>query len=346
MCGGGNLMKAAVLEEVGKLRLKDVPVPQPKNNEVLIRVRVCGICGTDIKLYKGDYTANVPVILGHEFSGEIVEIGKEVKDLKVGDRVVVDPNEPCGKCYWCRSGKSTFCKNMPAYGVLSNGAFAEYIVVGEKGTYKIPDALDYEKASFCEPVSCAIHGIDRAMIKPGETVTIIGGGQMGQILLQLAKNAGASKLIMITRSQWKLDLAKSFGATHLISAKKENVTESIMDITNGLGCDVVIEAVGSPRTVEQAFNLAKKSGRVVIFGFSPEKEKATFVPFDLLSKELSILGSWVNPYTFSRAIEIIASHQINLDPIISKKLNLDEIMEGFKLMMEKPEGFMKALVKL
>ena len=339
-------MKAAVLEEVGKLTLKDAPVPQLKDNEVLIKVEVCSICGTDIKLYKGDYTANVPVILGHEFSGEITELGKGVRDLKVGDRVVVDPNEPCGKCHWCKSGKSTFCKNLAAYGVLSNGAFAEYIVVGEKGTYKIPDALSYEVASFTEPVSCAIHCIDRAMIKPGETVAIIGGGAMGQILLQLTKNAGASQLIMVTRSQWKLDMAKDFGATHLIRAQEESVTERVMDITNGLGSDLVIEAVGFPKTVEQAISLAKRSGRIVIFGFSPETEKATFIPFELLSKELSILGSWVNPYTFFRAIDILASHQINLNPIISKKLSLDEIMQGFKLMMEKPEGFMKALVKI
>lgn len=339
-------MKAAVLEKVRELRLKDVPVPKPKDNEVLIKVEVCGICGTDIKLYKGDYTANFPVILGHEFSGEIVEVGKETRDLRVGDRIVVDPNEPCGKCHWCKSGRPTFCENMPAYGVLSNGAFAEYIVVGEKGTYKIPDALDYEVASFCEPVSCAIHCIDRAIVKLGETVTVIGGGAMGQILLQLAKNAGASKLIMITRSQWKLDMAKNFGATHLIRAQKEDAAECIKDITNGLGSDVVIEAIGSPKTVEQAFGLAKKLGRVVIFGLTPEKEKASFIPFDLLSKELSILGAWVNPYTFSRAIDILASHQINLNPIISKKLSLDEIMEGFKSMMEKPEGFMKALIKI
>lgn len=339
-------MKAAVLEAIEKIKVKEVPIPRPKDSEVLIRVKVCGLCGTDAKLYKGDYTANVPVILGHEFSGEIAEVGKSVRDLKIGDRVVVDPNEPCGKCYWCKSGKPTFCKNMPAYGVLSNGAFAEYIVVGEKGTYKIPDALSYEVASFCEPVSCAIHCIDRAMIKPGEAVAIIGGGAMGQILLQLAKNTGPSRLIMITRSQWKLDMAKNFGATHLIRAQEESVTERVMDITNGLGSDVVIEAVGSPKTVEQAFGLAKKSAKVVIFGFAPEGEKAAFIPFDLLSKELSIFGSWVNPYTFSRAIDILASHQINLNPIISKKSNLDEIMEGFKLMMEKPEGFMKALIKV
>lgn len=341
-----TMMKAAVLEKVGKLTLKEVPVPQQKNGEVLIKVKVCGICGTDIKLYKGQYKAAVPVILGHEFAGEVVEIGEGVDELQRGDRVVVDPNEPCGKCFWCKSGKSTFCKNLPAYGVLSNGGFAEYVVVGEKGTYKIPETLSYEAASFTEPVSCAIRAIDRSVIRASETVVIIGGGTMGQILLQLAKNAGALNVVMVTRSQWKLDMAKDFGATHLVSAGDAQVTEAIFDITNGLGADVVIEAVGSPQTVTQAFQWVKKSGRLVIFGFCPEGEEATFVPFDLLSKELTVLGSWVNPYTFARAIDILTYHRINLSPLITSELDLDNIREGFRLMMEKPQGFVKALVKI
>jgi len=341
-----TMMKAAVLEEVGKLTLKEVPIPQPNTGEVLIKVKVCGICGTDIKLYKGQYRATVPVILGHEFAGEVIETGKGVKDLESGDRVVVDPNESCGKCFWCKSGKSTFCKNMPAYGVLSNGGFAEYVVVGEKGAYKIPETLSYEIASFTEPVSCAIHAIDRSMVISGETVVIIGGGTMGQILLQLIRNAGVLNLVMVTRSQWKLDMAKDFGATHLINAEDKRATEAIFDITNGLGADVVVEAVGSPQTVERAFQWVKKSGRVVIFGFCTEGEKATFVPFDLLSKELTVLGSWVNPYTFARAIDILTCCRINLCPIITSELDLDSVREGFRLAMEKPQGFVKALVKI
>ena len=338
-------MKAVVLEEIEKLVIKDIPAPEPGSKEVLVKIKACGLCGTDLKLYRGQYRANTPVVLGHEFAGEVIEAGKEVKDIKVGDRVASDPNESCGACNWCRSARPCFCNDLAAYGVLRNGGFAEYAVVGEKGTYKIPEGLDYDIASFAEPVSCVCHAIDRANIKPGETVLIIGGGPTGQILLQMAKLAGAGELIMVTRSQWKLDFAKRLGATHTINVKEENVLKRTMEITGELGVDVVIEAVGTPETVEQAFGLAKRGGRVIIFGFSPQGAKATFIPFDILSKELTILGSWVNPYTFPRALDLMASKKIDLESLVSTKISLDNIMDGFKALEEKPKGFMKAVVK-
>ena len=338
-------MRAAVLEETKKLVVKDIPKPEPKGSEILTKVKACGICGTDVKLYKGEYTANIPVVLGHEFSGEVIATGKEVRNIKVGDRVVVDPNESCGACNFCRTSQPTFCQNLAAYGVLRDGGFAEYVAVNEKGTYKIPPGLSFEVAAFSEPVSCAIHAIDRAGIKVGESVAIIGGGTQGQIILQLARIAGATELIMITRSAEKLDLAREFGATHLIRAGKENVKERILEITDNQGVDVVIEAVGSVETVEEAIELAKRGGKVIIFGFTPEKEKATFMPFDILSKELTIMGSWVNPYAFLRAISLLAKGKIKVEPLISKKIKLDNIMDGFKLMIEKPKGFMKAIVE-
>lgn len=337
-------MKAAVLEEVGRIAIKEVPTPEPKEDEVLIRVRSCGICGTDLKLYKGEYTGKLPIILGHELSGEVAKIGARVKAFDIGDKVVVDPNEPCGKCQWCKTGHPTFCNNLAAYGVLRDGGFAEYMVAGEKGVYKIPSELDYEEATFTEPVSCALHCVDRAGIKPGENVAIIGGGPMGQIILQLSKMAGASKLIMITRSSWKLELAKRHGATHTINSTREDVPKVVKEITDGLGADVVIEAVGTPETVEEALALAKRGGRIVVFGFSPEGAKATFVPFEVLSKELTILGSWVNPYTFSRAINLLAAKQINVASLITNRIGLNDILTGFDLLRKKPEGFIKAIV--
>ncbi|MCK5156493.1 MAG: zinc-dependent alcohol dehydrogenase family protein [Spirochaetales bacterium] len=339
-------MKAAVLEQIEKLLVKDVAKPGIRQNEILVKVDTCGICGTDIKLYKGKYTANMPVVLGHEYAGEVVEIGKDVKRIRVGDRIVPDPNESCGVCYWCRSGKPCFCSDLAAYGVLRDGGFAEYAKLTEKGAHKIPDELDYETASFTEPVSCAVHCIDRAAIQPGETVLIIGGGSTGQILLQLARDCGASRLIMVTRSEWKLRLAESFGAADVINADKENVLEKTLDITDGLGADVIIEAVGTARTIEQAVTLAKKTGRIIIFGFAPEGVEARIMPFDIISKELTIMGSWVNPYTFPRALMVLANKKIDVETLISTRLPLDDIVKGFKLMMEKPEGFMKALVKI
>ena len=340
------MMKAAVLEEVGRIVIKEVPTPKPKEDEVLIKVHSCGICGTDLKLYKGEYRGKLPVILGHELSGDVVKIGARVRAFEIEDRVVVDPNEPCGKCQWCKTGNPTYCSDLAAYGVLRDGGFAEYMVAGEKGVYEIPGELSYEEAIFTEPVSCALHCIDRADIKPGESVAIIGGGPMGQIILQLSKGAGASKLIMVTRSPWKLELAKRHGATHTINPMREDVPKAVKEITDGLGADVVIEAVGTPETVEGALALAKRGGRVVVFGFSPEGAKATFIPFEVLSRELAILGSWVNPYTFSRAINLLAAKQINVVPLITNRLGLNDILTGFDLLKRKPEGFMKAVVAL
>ena len=337
-------MQAAVLEDVKRLVVKEVPNPRPEADEVLIRVAVCGLCGTDVKLYQGEYTAKTPVILGHEFSGEVIEVGEAVRHLKVGDRVVSDPNESCGACEWCRSGRPCFCEDLAAYGVRRNGGFAQFVLVREKGTYKIPPGLDFEQATFAEPVSCAIHAVDRADIKPGESVALIGGGPVGQILLQLAKIARADKLVMITRSEWKLKLAKKLGATHTICAKEEDVVEAVRDLTAGLGVDVAIEAVGTPQTVELAIDLVKPTGRVIIFGFSPEGKKASFEPFKVLSKELSILGAWVNPYTFSRALKVLVSGEIDVKSLISERIELAQILNGFDLMVEKPTGFIKALV--
>ena len=337
-------MKAAVLERVGKISVKEVPEPSPKTDQVLVKVAACGLCGTDVKLYKGEYSGKIPVILGHEFAGEIVEVGGDVLNLKVGDRVVSDPNEPCRACDWCRSARSTFCETMAAYGVLQDGGFAGYCVVGEKGAYRVPEGLGYTSAAFAEPVACALHAIDRAAIRVGETVVIIGGGPMGQILLQLAKSAGANKLIMVTRSAWKLELAAGFGATDTVSATEDDVHGKILDLTRGMGADVVIEAVGAPRTIELGITLAKKSGRVIIFGFAPQDAKASFIPFDVLSRELSILGAWVNPYTFPRALDVLASEQVDVASLVSRELDLESIMDGFALMEEKPQGFMKGMV--
>jgi threonine dehydrogenase-like Zn-dependent dehydrogenase len=260
--------------------------------------------------------------------------------------VVADPNESCGTCHWCRSGQPCFCNDLAAYGVIKDGGFANLTKVSEKGAYSIPEDLDFETASFTEPVSCAVHCIDRAAIKPGDSVLIIGGGPMGQIILQLAKNSGAGDLVMVTRSEWKLRLSETFGTTHSINAGSEDVIDRTMQITGGIGADVVIEAAGSPGTMELALRLAKKSGRVVIFGFVPQGEQARFYPFDILSRELTVMGSWVNPFTFNRAITILQKGEIDVRSLISHKFTLENILESLKMMKEKPDGFVKALINI
>jgi 2-desacetyl-2-hydroxyethyl bacteriochlorophyllide A dehydrogenase len=337
-------MKAAVLEVIKRIVVKDIPSPVPKDEEVLIKVKTCGMCGTDLKLYNGQYTARVPVVPGHEYSGEIVEIGSKVKNLRVGQRVVSDPNESCGKCYWCRNHQPCFCLDLAAYGVLRDGGFAEYCTASEKGIYPIPEGLEDESAAFAEPVSCVVHATDRVNYQAGETVAVIGGGPMGQIHLQFAVQSGARKVILIEPEETRRQMAKKFGAHVVIDPKNAEVKEQVLAETEGLGPDVVVEAVGRPETFELAVDLPKRGGRVLIFGFAPEGQKAAVIPFNVLSRELTILGSWVNPYSYSRALDVLAAGKIDVKPLISNRLSLDEIMQAYTMMMEKPAGFMKTLV--
>jgi 2-desacetyl-2-hydroxyethyl bacteriochlorophyllide A dehydrogenase len=333
-----------VLEQVNKLTVTDVPVPTPTADEVVIKVKTCGMCGTDLKLYTGQYTARVPVIPGHEYAGEIVEVGKNVRNLFPGQRVVSDPNESCGKCYWCRNHQPCFCRDLAAYGVLRDGGFAEYCTATEKGVYPIPEGVEDEVAAFAEPVSCVVHAADRINYRPGETVAILGGGPLGQIHLQFALNSGASKVVLVDPNQGRRDLAKRFGARTVINPKEEDVRGRLLEETGGLGADVVIEAVGRKKTIEESLGLAKRGGRVVIFGFAPEKEKAEFSPFDVLSRELTIMGAWVNPYSYSRALDVLSSGRIDVKPLISHHLKLENIMQGYEMMAQKPDGFIKSLV--
>jgi L-iditol 2-dehydrogenase len=337
-------VKAAVLEAPNHLVVKDVPRPRPGPDELLIKVAVCGVCGTDVNLFTGKYTGRRPVIPGHEFAGEVVEVGPGV-DLKPGALVTADPNESCGACYWCHSGKTTFCQDMAAYGVLRDGALAEYVVVTKRGAYPVPAGLDAELACFAEPVACVLRGVDRAAYRAGETVTIMGDGPIGLLHVQLAAHSGAGRVIVVGRHDEKLAMARRWGATDAINADRAAVREAVMDLTGGLGTDVVVEAVGKPPTVELALKLAKKGGRIVIFGFSPEGAQATFSPFELLSRELTILGSWVNPYTFPRALDALASCVVDVRPFITHRMGLDGVGDAIAMMMDKPAGFIKALVK-
>lgn len=337
-------MKAAVLEAIKRIAVKDIPAPIPKDDEALIKVKTCGMCGTDLKLYNGQYSARVPVVPGHEYSGEIVALGKNVRNLKVGQRVVSDPNESCGKCYWCRNHQPCFCKELAAYGVLRDGGFAEYCTASEKGIYPLPESLDDESAAFAEPVSCVVHAVDRVNYRSGETVAIIGGGPMGQIHLQFALHSGARKVILIEPEETRRQMAKRFGAHVVINPKEGDLKEQVLAETEGLGPDVVVEVVGRADTIEQALDLAKRGGRVLIFGFAPEGQKASMIPFNVLSRELTILGSWVNPYSYSRALDVLAAGKIDVKPLITNRLKLDDIMQAYTMMMEKPMGFMKALV--
>jgi len=340
-------MLAAVLRGIRNLKLDSVPRPEYSADEVLIKVHSTGICGTDIHIYRGEWKTNTPIILGHEFSGVIADVGHDVKeDLQVGDPVVVEPNILCGTCYFCHmSERNYFCENLKAVGVTIDGAFAEYVKVKAENVYKVPKKLSLDEAALVEPLACCVRGIDQAGIKTGDTVAIIGAGPVGLILLQLAKQSGASVTIQTDIEETRLKLAKDLGADYTVCVSKEDPVEAIKNLTDGYGVDVAIEAVGSTKAITQAMKVTRRGGRLNIFGVAPQDEVWNVKPFDLYDKELTITTSYRSPFTFQRAVKIASSGTVKLRPLVSHIFKLKEIQSAFGVAEKKLEGAIKVLVK-
>lgn len=323
-------MKAALFKGPGDIELVERNLDTPQGNELIIKVDSCGVCGTDFHIYHGTAPAKNNTVLGHEFSGVIVDKGKDCHDFTVGDKVVIDPNIYCGKCSYCKEGKVQFCENHKAIGVTQDGGFAEYVLTPCTQAYKIPSNFPLNLAAFAEPLSCCIRGIDRAEIKVGESITIIGGGVIGLMMMQLAKISGAAKVIIIEPDKNRRELAIQLGTDFVFSPIDENFFQSIMDITNG-GADTVIECVGKPVAIENGIGLTKRGGKIVIFGLAPIKSKIELNLNEIFRKELSIKNSFLNPFTFGRAIDLLFSRKINVDLFTVKKVNIDELRNVFVL---------------
>lgn len=339
-------MKAAILYGVRNLRVQDVPKPRILDDEVLVEVKAAGICGTDIHIYRGEWKTVMPIILGHEFSGIIADLGPDVEGFSIGDHVVVEPNITCGTCHFCRmSERNYFCENLETTGVTINGAFAEYVKTKGRNTYKIPDNLSFEEAALIEPLACSLRGIDNAGIRAGDFVAIIGAGPIGLILLQLVKIAGASMVIQTDMEEYRLKLARELGADYAINIRKEDPVKVVMGLTGGYGVDVAIEAVGSPKAITQAIKVTRRGGRLNIFGVSPQDAVWEVRPFELYDKELTITTSYRSPFTFQRAVRIASFGRVRLKPLISHAFKLDSIERAFEVAEKRLEGAVKVLVE-
>ncbi len=325
-------MKALLLEEVKKLKICDIELRPLEPKEVLIDVAACGVCGTDIHLYKGEEGAGsstLPLIMGHEFSGTVSKVGDEVKELKVGDRVSVDPNVFCNECFECRRGKTLFCENAQAYGVSMFGGFAEQCIAEERAVFKIPDTLSLEHAALVEPVACCLHGIERANITPGDAVVVIGCGSIGQIMIQLATLSGAAQVIAVDPQQEKRDAAISLGAAYAI----DPITQDVKAEIERLGIKTVqsvIECVGNPRTMEQAVDIGSRGATILLFGLTVPNAKMTILPLEqVFRKELTITSSFINPLVTEKTISLLAANKLNLDAIITDKIPLEDSVKIF-----------------
>ena len=310
-------MKAAVFYGKHDLRIEDIALPEPKASEVLIRIHACGICGTDVHIFHGDEgAAKTPprTVLGHGFAGEVAAVGEGVTEVRVGDRVCVDPNRLCGDCGYCKGGLGHFCEAMVGIGTTVNGGFAEYCSVPVSQVYPFPETLSYEKAAMTEPLACCLHGIDLCGIVPGDTVAVIGGGMIGQLMVQLSRLSGAAKVALIEPVESKRQQALALGADIAIDPTAEDVVSALTPLGP---VSVVIECVGRPATMAQAIAIAGQKATVMLFGLTAPQEELTVRPFELFRKELTIKTSYINPYTQSRALQLIDTGRVNVASCIA-----------------------------
>ena len=320
-------MKAAVFYKKGDLRIEEIPMPTLREDDVLIKVHACGICGTDMHIFDGDEgAAPTPsgTVLGHEFSGEVVAVGENVSSVRVGDHVAVDPNKLCNSCAYCLGGVGHFCERMIGIGTTVHGGFAEYCAVPQSQVYRFGSTLSFEEAAMTEPLACCLHGIDMCDIEPGATVAVIGGGMIGLLMLQLARLKGAAKLIMIEPIAEKREHAIRLGADLTIDPFTEDV-EAVL-AKNGISrIHTVIECVGRTSTVEQAIAIAGKKSTVMMFGLTKPNDTVAIKPFEIFKKEITLRASFINPYTQQRALELIEGKKIDVSSMIYQKAPLSEL---------------------
>ena len=287
-------MRALVFHGPGDLRIEQLPLPEPRPGEVRIRPQAVGICGTDAHIFRGEFPATAPVVLGHEIGGVVDAVGKGVEGLREGDLVTVQPNTFCTLCRYCRGGREHLCTGMRAYGVHMNGGFAEAMVATAQTVYKLPAGVDARIGCFAEPLACAVHGMDRLGIRSGASVLALGAGAVGLMLIRLARLAGAGSITLSEPNAGRRAAALAFGVDRAV---EPNALEGEFDF--------VIDAVGSSATFETAVARAARGGSILVFGVAPPHATASVRPYDIFQRELTIVGTLVNPYTHGRAVELL-----------------------------------------
>ena len=323
-----KMMKAQIVKAPYEMEYTEVPVPEISDDEVLIKVKVCGICGSDTSIYTGKYAKDkLPLITGHEFWGEIAEVGKNAKGLKVGDRVAVDICITCGTCYFCRHGDGLLCETFTQLGIHTNGGFAEYVKAPWKNCYHLPDDMDDYTAAFVEPLTAVVHASQRMNAPIASSVAVIGCG-LGLLHAQVAKARGCAPVIVIgtDADENRFEIAKEMGADYVINASQVDPVEEVMKITGGIGVDNVIEAVGNPRTYEQAFKMLRRGGKLEAFGICAEDAAAQLEPYQFVLGEKKVSGSCAGiGNNWAEAITLLQYGVVKPQPMFSMAVPLSEL---------------------
>jgi L-iditol 2-dehydrogenase len=323
-------MRAAVFYGIGDLRIEERPMPGVGTNQVLVKVAACGICGTDRHIFHGEFDTVPPVVIGHEYAGVVVDVGSGVTGLRVGDHIALDPNMSCGICRPCRRGQVHLCENLTAVGVNFDGGFAEYSLVPHSQCYLLPPQTSLLEGALTEPLACCLRGIEQAHICPGDSVVVIGGGAIGQILAQLARMNGAGRLVLSDPIPARRTMALQLG---YVDAVVDPMHEDPLLADGALpgGADIVLEAVGSVATTQQAIAWAAAGATIVWFGVTPPGQMASVEPNLIFRRELTIRGARINPFTHSRAVAMLGSGRLKLQPLITRQISLEELPAALQM---------------
>ena len=337
-----------MLTDLKKLEIQDSPIPHFSKNEVLIRVKACGICGSDVHGYDGSSGRRIPpLIMGHEAAGLIEECGSEVSGFSKGDRVTFDSTVYCGKCSYCKKGQVNLCDSRVVLGVSCedyrrHGAFAEFVAVPSHIIYKLPDTFPFEHAAMIEAVSVAVHAVGRISFDSGDKSLVVGAGMIGLLLIQAIRSAGCREIIAVDMDNDRLNLAKNLGATQVINSQEVDALSFILNETGGQGVDKSFEVVGATPTVQLSIHAVRKGGSVVMVGnLAPEVE----LPLQsVVTREISLFGTCASAGEYPKCIELMADGSIQVDPLISAKAALEEGPEWFERLYGREPGLMKVIL--
>lgn len=321
-------MKAVLFPAPETISIERMPDPICAPDEVIVQVARCGICGTDVHIYRNEYMSNFPLIPGHEFGGVIVEVGKAVTDFKVGDRVAVDPNLYCGHCDMCRNEMANHCLNWQGVGVTRAGGFAEYAAAPARACYHLPASLSDAQMAFVEPLACVVHAMKRIRVLPADPVLILGAGPMGLLLVQALRRMGASYVTVIEKQPVRLELARAMGASLAVPAGVDQGSALKEIAPRGFG--VVIDATGVPAVIEGALRYLRPRGTYLQFGVAPNHARVSISPYDIFRNDWTIIGTFALCYTFLPAIDWLASGAIDIGPLVSHVAPVQEFASVFQ----------------
>ena len=309
-------MKAAVITAPGKIAIENVEDPTPGVNEVVVEIAAVGICGTDLHIFEGEFAPKLPIVPGHEMSGTIVAVGRDVTDIKIGDKVAVDPSLHCGECFYCRRARGNLCENWNALGVTFPGAAAEFLLSPKKNIHKLPAGIDLKAAALIEPLSCAVRGFDQLPRNPGSNYLIYGSGTMGLMMAEMARVNGAANVCIVDLNSEKLETAKILGF--------KNTANSADNFDYSRGFDVVIDCTGVVAAIKDGLKHVMPGGTFLQFGVANEGAKVEIEPFWIYNKEITIVGSMAVLHSFDRAVELFANGVLNSEVMISDRYPLEK----------------------